>query len=85
MTMDDGSRVPWPAEPPDGDGLSFAAYSAARERFLARLGADSELGRLEQLWAMPAATGEHVTTALDDPPGSAERSTESDALKSGLP
>jgi hypothetical protein len=73
MTMDSGSGVPWPAEPPDGDRLGFAAYSAARERFLARLRADSELRRLEQLWAMPAATGEHVTAALDDPPSSAER------------
>jgi hypothetical protein len=35
------------------DGLSYEAYRAARERFLARLRADSETSRLEALWRTP--------------------------------
>ena len=63
-----------PGEARKDDGLSYGAYRAARERFLARLRADSELRpETEQLWAMPPATAEHVTAALDDPPSSAER------------
>jgi hypothetical protein len=33
---------------------SFGAYCTARERFFARLQADSDLRRLEKAWAMPA-------------------------------
>lgn len=32
------------------DALSYEAYRAARERFLARLRADSEISRLEAAW-----------------------------------
>jgi hypothetical protein len=65
--MDNGSGVPWPAESPDGDGLSFAAYSAARECFLARLRADSELRRLQALWVMPAASIGQATRRIGRP------------------
>jgi hypothetical protein len=34
--------------------VSFGAYCSARERFFARLQADSELRRLEKAWSMPA-------------------------------
>jgi hypothetical protein len=38
------------AEADRPEGLSFEAYRSARERFLARLRADSEVRRLEALW-----------------------------------
>lgn len=48
-----------PEEPPGldvvDDALSFAAYESARERYLARLRADSEVRRLEVAWRLPAA------------------------------
>jgi hypothetical protein len=53
--MDDDLELLSSAGSLAGDVLSFEAYSAARERFFARLRAESELRRLEALWAMPAA------------------------------
>jgi hypothetical protein len=55
----------------DHDTLSFEAYSATRERFLATLRADSELRRLERLWAIPATT-DAAAADPDDPSGSLE-------------
>lgn len=48
----------------DGDGAStsgtwietsYDAYASARERFLATLRADAEIGRLERSWRLPSA------------------------------
>jgi hypothetical protein len=53
------------------DGLSYEAYQAARERFLARLRADWETRRLEALWRTPRTpeeegrTGSHASEATN--------------------
>ena len=51
-----------PGEARKDDGLSYGVYRAARERFLARLRADSETRRLEALWR---TTGSHASGATN--------------------
>jgi hypothetical protein len=50
MKMYEAESQTTPAEARKDDGLSYKAYRAARERFFARLRADSEVRRLEALW-----------------------------------
>jgi hypothetical protein len=64
--MDDDFELLSLVGSPDGDGLGFAAYSAARERFFARLRAESELRRLEALWAMAEAIIVQVERRMAD-------------------
>ena len=54
--MDDHDEHRRPAGAERPDELSYEAYRSARERFLARLRADSEVGRLEALWREDAKT-----------------------------
>jgi hypothetical protein len=53
MRMYEAESQTTPAEARKDDGLSYEAYRAARERFFARLRADSETRRLEALRRTP--------------------------------